>query len=338
MKLGIIGFGRIVELVHLPAIKKIAELEIHGIYDITPSRLELAAKRGFAVHQRLGDLLDGPCEAVLVATPPNSHFRIAAQAMERGKHVLIEKPVTETAREAEELAELAARTNRIVTVFQNRRFDADFLHVQKVLAEGELGRILFVARRHHMFGSSASFGVKSFDPDWRNKSGFGGGALLDWGVHCLDQLLRLDLGEVVETRGFMESLAWKKGDVDDFVQASFRLDSGVVLSMDINFGSHAGSPLWIVGGEKATLVVTSPKEAVIKEQGRPDRIVAIAPSEGEGQLQVWRGFAAALRGEALAVTLDEAIRTMRLLDEIRQSAAKKEIFDGNIVHGASGRV
>lgn len=337
IKLGIIGFGRIVELVHLPLLKQLQEIEVAGIFDITPKRLSLAAKRGFAGYSKLEDLLELPIDAVLIATPPNSHYPIAEQALRYGKHVLIEKPVTLTAAEAIKLKQVAEIEEKLVTVFHNRRFDSDYLFVKKMIDEGQLGSILFVERRHHMFGSGASFGVKSFYQQWRNETGYGGGALLDWGIHLIDQFLQLGLGRCVEIRSSMRSFWSDQGDVDDYVHAVMSTDRNVLLSMDINFGSAAASPLWVVGGDQASLQVMSTSEAYLYQPGKQPVLLELKPSDNSEPLRIYTSFMdALLHGGKLEVTLDEAIETMDILDKIRASAQmNKELEDGNLIHSAT---
>jgi len=321
IKLGIVGFGRIVELLHLPLLKQLPQIEISGIYDVTPQRAALAAKRGFTLFSNLEDLFNSSIDAVLIATPPNSHYEIAIQALQHGKHLLIEKPVTLTADEVIKLREVADSAGKSVTVFQNRRFDSDYLFVKKLIAEGSLGPILFVERRHDVFGSGASFGVKSFHQEWRNEKNYGGGALLDWGVHLIDQLLQLKLGKITEVRGTMKSLWSPQAEVDDYVHASISTDRNVRMSMEVNFASAAASPLWVIGGEQATVQVISDRQAKLYIPGKPPQEMTIETDSSNGPLQIYSAFCdAILHGGKLVVTLEEAIETMRILDRIRASS------------------
>ncbi|MFB9327857.1 Gfo/Idh/MocA family protein [Paenibacillus aurantiacus] len=338
IRLGIVGFGRIVELVHLPLFKRLNQIEVAGIFDLTPQRQALAVKRGFQVYDRLEALLDAEVDAVLIATPPNSHAELAELALRRGKHVLIEKPVTMNAEESIRIRDIANQEERLVTVFHNRRFDSDYLLVKRILAEGVLGEPLFVERRHHMFGTGASFGVKSFYQQWRNEQRYGGGALLDWGVHLADQLLRLELGAIGDIRATMRSIWSPNGEVDDFVQAAMATDRNVLLSMNINFASAASSPMWVVGGDKATLQVVSASEAYLFEHGKQPRAVETDSQANAGAERIYASFADAMRsGGPLEITLDQAIETMTLLDQIRASAQpNKERADGNLIFGTTG--
>lgn len=337
VKLGIIGFGRVVELIHLPVLKKMPEIEVGGVFDITPQRLAVAENRGFAIFSEAEELLASPLDAVLIATPPNSHYQMAAAALRYGKHVIMEKPITLDAAEAIRLKEIADETHRTVTVFQNRRFDNDYLFARKMIAEGTLGEIQFVERRYHCFGSGASFGVKSFHPEWRNEKAYGGGALLDWGVHLVDQLLHLGLGACAEAEATMKSLRWQQGDVDDYVHVTMTTDQQVLLSIDINFASSVPSPLWIVGGNRATLQIMSDHTAYLYEKGKQVNEFKLEKQLNSGVHTIYKSFVDCIQdGGKLAVTLEEAVETMKVLDQIRCDVQqRKEMTHGNLVLGSS---
>lgn len=330
VNLGIAGFGRIVELTHLPLLKKMQEYHLCGVFDLTPQRRELAERRGLAAWKGLDELLDGGTDAVLIATPPRSHYAIASEVLRRGKHVLIEKPVTVNAEEAMLLRELSHKHGGIVTVFHNKRFDPAMAILKEVLQSGMLGRIQFVERRHHQFGSGASFGVQSFRPSWREESAYGGGALLDWGVHLIDQLLHLKLGSRTSITAMIHRLRFGKGDAEDCVTAHLELDNGILLMLNIHFGSHAADPQWIVGGEFGTLRITGKGEAVLQLENGPPNPLPSAYSgkksyrgDMDAVRHIYSSFAAKLSGEGeLAVTLEEAIDGMIVMDEIRASAAQ----------------
>jgi len=145
---------------------------------------------------------------------------------------------------------------------------------------------------------------------------------LDWGVHLIDQLLRLELGEYdrVISSG-VSSLRWNQGDVEDFVHAIVTLKNGIHMQIGINFGSYASAPLWTVGGDKATLQVMSNNEALLYEKGKAVRRVECPPELRTGPEMIYAKFAdCVLRGEKPAVTLSEAVQTMKVLDAVRSAS------------------
>ncbi|MBW7476496.1 Gfo/Idh/MocA family oxidoreductase [Paenibacillus oenotherae] len=321
LKLGIIGFGRIVELVHLPIIKKLEQITHYGVYDMTPERVELANRRSIAVYASIDELLASDVDIVLIATPPSSHYELARAALTAGKHVLIEKPVTVTFSEAEGLRRLAQQTGKAVSVFHNRRYDADFCFVKEAIAAGMVGNVLFVERRHHMFGSGANFGVKSFDPQWRNKRQYGGGALLDWGVHLIDQLLQLNLGRMDSIHSSVQTLNWNQGEVDDYVHALMRLDNGILYHMEINFASNATVPFWVIGGDQGTLQVMNDKEAVLLAKGAQPRPFTLEQNKLTAAKEIYESFIQHIQGGGpLSVNMDEVTAVMEVIDRIHSGA------------------
>jgi scyllo-inositol 2-dehydrogenase (NADP+) len=121
---------------------------------------------------------------IVVATPSATHFQIARAALEAGKHVVVDKPFTLTAHEADELISLARDTRRMLSVFHNRRWDGDYLTVRHCIAQGWLGNIYHYEAHYDRFRPQ----LRNV---WREKPGPGSGILYDLGVHLIDQALQL---------------------------------------------------------------------------------------------------------------------------------------------------
>jgi scyllo-inositol 2-dehydrogenase (NADP+) len=318
MKLGIAGFGRIVELVHIPMIRGFEQLEIAGVFDITPSRKEMASKRNLNTFETYDDLLRSDADLVLIATPPDSHFSLASRALEAGKNVLLEKPATLNLEEAEALLEKSKKHGRFVSVYHNRRYDPDYKLVKKMVSGKSLGRISFIERRHHVFGAAVWFGVKAFDPYWRVKPESGGGALMDWGVHLIDQFCDLGLGDPVNVRSVVCTLPGAEGVTEDYAQLFLELESGLLYSIDINFRSDAAAPLWIIGGEKQTLCIQSDKEAYLMEKGKIVEQLEMEKAGRKAGSEIYAGCIARFEGTGeLAVSIEDAIRGFAILKKVR---------------------
>ncbi|MBN3819514.1 Gfo/Idh/MocA family oxidoreductase, partial [Paraburkholderia sp. Se-20369] len=116
--------------------------------------------------------------------PNDTHFRLARQVLEAGRHVVVDKPVTLTSDEALALARLANARSRVFAPFHNRRWDGDFLTVRRLVESGELGRITHVASHFDRFRPQVRV-------RWREEAARGGGLLLDLGPHLIDQALAL---------------------------------------------------------------------------------------------------------------------------------------------------
>ncbi|MGB3781017.1 MAG: Gfo/Idh/MocA family oxidoreductase, partial [Tunicatimonas sp.] len=130
-------------------------------------------------------LTDESVEVIVVNTPNPFHYDMAEAALQAGKHVVVEKPFTNTTKEGEQLIALAEKKGRVLTVFQNRRWDSDFLTVQKVLAADVLGTVVEYEAHYDRFRNF-------IQPDtWKEEVGPGSGILYNLGSHMIDQALVL---------------------------------------------------------------------------------------------------------------------------------------------------
>lgn len=130
-------------------------------------------------------LNDDDIDLVVVNTPNPLHFEMCKQALEAGKHVVIEKPFTNTAEEAEKLIQLAKENNRVLTVFQNRRWDGDFLTVQKVVNSGLLGKLVEFEAHYDRYRNYVEQNT------WKEETAPGSGILYNLGSHMIDQAMVL---------------------------------------------------------------------------------------------------------------------------------------------------
>lgn len=172
IRVGLVGYGLAGAIFHEPLI---------GACE----RLELAAVLTSRNHPlRVGSIEDliAQCELVVVASPNQSHFPIAKQALRQGRHVVVDKPFTVTVEQADELIDLASAQQRLLTVFHNRRWDGDFLTVRRIIAG--LGEVLLYEANWDRFRPAIKEG-------WRERPEPGSGVLNDLGPHLVDQALQL---------------------------------------------------------------------------------------------------------------------------------------------------
>jgi scyllo-inositol 2-dehydrogenase (NADP+) len=130
-------------------------------------------------------LADTSIDLVSICSPNETHFDYTKRALLAGKHVLVEKPFTATSKEAEELISLAKTQHKVLTVFQNRRWDSDFLTVKKIIEDNRLGEIL-----------NFEIHFNRFKPDlnpkkWKETNTASSGVLYDLGAHIIDQTIVL---------------------------------------------------------------------------------------------------------------------------------------------------
>lgn len=183
-QVGLIGYGLAGSVFHAPLLQHTPGLALHSIVSSQRDTL-LRRFTDVHIHSDVEPLLVDPAvDAVVIATPNAQHAPLAIAALRAGKHVLVDKPFALSTAEAEAVIAAAREADRVVTVFQNRRFDADFLTLQKLLADGALGEI---AECHSHFDR--------FRPQvrdrWRESDAPGAGLWMDLGPHLLDQMLVL---------------------------------------------------------------------------------------------------------------------------------------------------
>lgn len=143
----IIGYGGMGSY-HVQLIEPIQQLAIGGVYDIVDYRMELAAAGGYKTYESLEAVLaDQAVDIVLIATPNDVHKEIAIQALQAGKHVICEKPVTITSTDFLDIVEVAKKENRVFTVHQNRRWDEDFRIIKDMIGKKTVGELFQVESR-----------------------------------------------------------------------------------------------------------------------------------------------------------------------------------------------
>lgn len=194
INVGLLGFGMAGRTFHAPFISNVLGLHLKKIKANREESIALARTRfpeAEVVPSEDDIFSDASIDLVVIATANPTHYPLAKAALQAGKHVLVDKPFTITSAEAEELIALAKEKQKVLTVYQNRRWDSDFKTVQKVVQAGLLGRLVeyeahFDRYRHELKPNS-----------WKEEPLPGAGILYDLGAHLIDQALYL-FGEPLE--------------------------------------------------------------------------------------------------------------------------------------------
>lgn len=182
---GLIGFGFAGRTFHAPVISAVEGLRLAAILQRRGPEVE-SAYPSARVVRTLDELLSiEAIRLVVIATPNTTHFDLARRCLLAGRDVVIDKPFTTTVEEAEELVDLADQKQRLLSVYQNRRWDGDFLTLQQLLAAGKLGRIVLFESHFDRFRPERKVDA------WRERPEPGGGLLFDLGPHLIDQSIVL---------------------------------------------------------------------------------------------------------------------------------------------------
>ncbi len=332
LSVGVIGYGFATKVFHAPLIAGVPGLKLAAISSSDPAKVG-ADWPDVPVEATPEALFARPdIDLVVIPTPNETHFPLARAALASGKHVVVDKPFTVTLADARTLRDEAAKAGRLLSVFHNRRWDADFLTLRQIIDSGELGRIVHFESH-----------FDRYRPDvrarWREQAVPGSGLWYDLGSHLLDQVLQI-FG-VPETISLDLALQRNVTEVDDWFHAVLRYGqqrvilhgSALVPVPAARFTVHGNLGSFIKYG-------LDPQEDVLKTGQRPP-----APDWGldslPATLSVWRngicqsreltcsagdypayyvGVRDAINGVGPnPVTADEAIRVIGLIEKGLQS-------------------
>jgi len=223
-----------------------------GIYDINPHRQDAARARGLTVYPSLSALLaDRTVDAVTVAIPNDVHPETVIAALQAGKHVICEKPVAVTVADFDRMARVAKESGKLFTVHQNRRWDVDFLAVKQVVQSGEIGDLIRIESRIQ--------GSRGIPSDWRGTKQHGGGMILDWGVHLIDQLLQIFPARVASV--YCECTHETNTEVDDGFRLSLTFADGKTAFVEVGTYHFLAMPRFFMQGKNGSLLLRDWRES-----------------------------------------------------------------------------
>ena len=209
IQVGIVGYGLSGQIFHGALLETLSAFEVQGIVTNDAAKRQLAAEHFPAamIYDDIDRLLSQKSiDVVVIATPNRFHHSLAKKALLAGKHVVVEKPFTVSVAEAVDLMETAQRTQCLLTVYHNRRFDSDFLTLREVLSSGALGEVRLFEAAYDRFRPDLNPSA------WREQPQQGAGILYDLGSHLIDQTLAL-FGMPDSVYADMRSL--RSGQTDD---------------------------------------------------------------------------------------------------------------------------
>jgi predicted dehydrogenase len=330
---------------HRETIETIVGLSLAGMYDIKEERVQFAKELGIKAYGSLEELLgDDKVDIVLVSTPNDLHKPIAIRAMRAGKNVVSEKPVTLSSRDLQEIMDVSRETGRFFTVHQNRRWDEDFLTMKKIYDEQMLGDIHRIESRVH--------GSRGIPGDWRQEKEHGGGMVLDWGVHLLDQLL-LMMGKTKLKTVYATITNVTNQLVDDGFTAHMVFETGCEAVVEVGTSNFINLPRWYMLGQNGTAVIEdwNLKGKIVYATGKSEAdVVPVRTAAGLTKTMAPRRADTIRTMELPAVKSDirdfyrnvmnvisqkeeskiklpEVMRVMKLMEAIFESAEKKKVVE-----------
>ena len=330
--IALIGYGYAGATFHAPLIASLPGLRLHSVVSRNPAKLREAYPEARVLADPGAAFADPAIDLVVIATPNEQHAPLAEAALAQGKHVVIDKPFTVTLAEAESLAAKAEQAGRLLAVFHNRRWDADFLTLRRLIAENRLGEIVQFESHFDRYRPAPR-------DRWRERPGRGSGLWFDLGPHLVDQALCLfGMPEAVSA----DLAALRPGAaVDDYFHVQLRYPRRRVILHGTCIA--AAAPRFVVHGMAGSFVKhgLDAQEDRLKSGGTPGDpgwgedpapgILTLMRSDGpesetiRGEPGDYRQFylqlCSALRGEAPnPVPPREAVAVMAVIEAGIESA------------------
>ena len=184
IRVALIGYGFVGKTFHAPLIKSVPGLEIAVVGSGNPAKVHADLPDAQVIAAAEEAATSAMADLVIIASPNETHVPLATAALNAGKDVVVDKPFTITLAEARQLTELARKQKRLLSVFQNRRWDSEFLGARAIIEEGKIGEVLHFESHFDRFRPEVRL-------RWREMPGPGSGVWSDLGPHLADQALQL---------------------------------------------------------------------------------------------------------------------------------------------------
>ncbi len=316
-----------------------------GVYDIKEERRELARERGIFVYESNEAIFADPeVEIVTIAVPNELHAPLAIAALRAGKNVICEKPVTMSSAELAEVIAVANECGRIFSVHQNRRWDQDYIMMKQLYASGEIGDVFGIESRYQ--------GSRGIPGDWRGKREHGGGMVLDWGVHLIDQMLGIVYDRKVE-KIYCRLDHLTNDEVDDGFKLDLFFEGGCVGHIEVGTSHFISLPRFYMTGRlgAATILGWHDDARVVScKQWHEENVTPVvtaagltktmAPRDAKTTVETvitrpesdvhdyYRNFVATIDGKATQiVTHAQMMRVMLVMEAAFRSDAEGAIID-----------
>lgn len=231
-KVAVIGYGGQGSW-HCRQIEKSDVACLAGTYDIKEARRTAAKAEGVFVYESNEAVFaDKTVDIIVVATPNDVHEDLVENALLSGHNVICEKPAALSTAEFDRMVAAQDKSGKLLSVHQNRRWDVDFLGVKNVIDSGKIGEVIRIESRIH--------GSRGIPSDWRQEKAPGGGMILDWGVHLIDQMLQLIPDKITSVNCVCTHIT--NQEVDDGFRLEIGFESGKSAHVEVGTYNFIAMP------------------------------------------------------------------------------------------------
>jgi predicted dehydrogenase len=325
VRLGIIGAGAVVQVAHLPVLRKLKGIDIRALCDSDLPKARALAQRT-AIRSSFDDIEEmlrhEELDAILIATPNHLHEPHIEAALAADLHVLVEKPLALTAAGARRIAKLADKSDRVVMVGMTHRFRPDVQAVRSFVQAGELGPIDSVRASWHLARPArAPLG-------WRQRKGeAGGGAMLDLGVTMIDLCLWLSGNPTPQRVSANLSKAGGERAVEQSGSTFVVCDNGCSIFVDVTWRHIGAGERFGVGlrGAKGTAGI-NPLHVWKELHGVPHDVSPTGTLSRESPFVAsfraqWAYFLAAISGQVATPSLQQHVQVLKVIEAVYESDA-----------------
>ncbi len=246
--MGLLAYGAIGDD-HNRAVQATDGMVLTAVCDTNPDRLKAAirlAPDAKTFTDALQMLDSGEIDLVVVSTPPNSHYHWAKAALARGIHVVLEKPMALKTDECDELIAIAQAAKLLLVVYQNRRYDSDFVTLKALIDAGAIGDVFQFESFVGGYAKPCSF--------WHSDVEVSGGAIFDWGSHFIDQILAVVKSPIQHVSGLNQKRVWNHVTNADHAQVVLTFTDGVQATFTNSDLAAARKPKFFVLGTKGAII------------------------------------------------------------------------------------
>ena len=327
IRIGVLGLGRMGQyhcrtVTGTPGLKLVA-----GSSRSQQLRSKVEAEHAIGIYDDHEALLRNPeVDWVVVATTTEKHVEWALKAIQHGKNIIVEKPIALSLEETRQIVSAAEQAKVRVTVYNSRRWDADFRFIRGIMEGGELGEVYRLESRYTDFNPGwGAWGAEGEKNPWRLKQAYGGGLLNDWGPHLFDQILLLVDSPLLTVFAKLYKKIWSE-EVEDHFISELVFKNGISALVEASNNHRIAQSRWCVVGTEGTCWVQGGaphrwNSAIVRRGSQGKMKESKFTIDGkELSFGFYRDFAKAIHsGMPLSVQPAEVMQVMEVIEAVRHS-------------------